>query len=370
MGNVTQTVDASGTLQPDKQFNLDFGSNGRVTSVNVAPGQQVKQGDVLASLDTQALQAQQTKANASLTAAQTKLSDDQSKSASQTTITSDQASIDSAAADLQSTQDSLNGAKIVSPIDGVVGAVNVTQGQVGTSGAGSSSQGGQSGGSSSGSSSGSQGSGGSQSSSGSQSQSSSSSASSTPSSAGHAIVVMSNGPYQVSTSVTDAQIAQIKLGQKVRVTPAGASAPVDGTVTQISPLATSSQNVATYPVIVSVDGTPQGLFAGASAQVSIVSNQAQGVVTVPTAAVHTNGSRSFVEILQNGRPVRQRVSTGIGDPIRTQITDGLGAGTPVVLADLGAAVPSSNEQNRGFGFAGGRGGSSGGGGSRGGGFGG
>ncbi|MHB8220341.1 MAG: hypothetical protein ACYDHU_08470, partial [Acidimicrobiales bacterium] len=52
LGNVSQAITVSGTLQPVSQFGVDFGSAGVVASVTVKPGQDVVAGQVLARLAT------------------------------------------------------------------------------------------------------------------------------------------------------------------------------------------------------------------------------------------------------------------------------------------------------------------------------
>src|SRR5205807_104167 len=98
------------------------------------------------------------------------------------------------------------------------------------------------------------------------------------------------------------------------------------------------------------------------------------VLTVPTSAVHTLGSRSVVNVLQGGKSIPHTVTTGATDAARTQITSGLTAGDQVVLANLSASLPSSNSTRPGgaggFGGGGFGGGGFGGGGFGGGGFGG
>ena len=63
LGRVTQatllqTVDSSGSVAPESEVSLSFGTSGTVNSVKVKPGDQVKQGDVLAELDTSDIQLQ------------------------------------------------------------------------------------------------------------------------------------------------------------------------------------------------------------------------------------------------------------------------------------------------------------------------
>ncbi|EQD50032.1 efflux transporter, RND family, MFP subunit, partial [mine drainage metagenome] len=107
------------------------------------------------------------------------------------------------------------------------------------------------------------------------------------------------------------------------------------------PVATVSSGVATYPVTVSITGTPSGLFTGATASVSIIVHVAANVLAVPTSAVHTVGSTSYVTMLVNGKQKRVLVVTGSADALRTQIVSGLKAGEKVVLTQLHVAVPSS-----------------------------
>jgi HlyD family secretion protein len=63
LGRVTETtllstVDSSGSVTPLSKVTLSFGTSGTVSKVNVRPGDRVKQGDVLAELDTSNLALQ------------------------------------------------------------------------------------------------------------------------------------------------------------------------------------------------------------------------------------------------------------------------------------------------------------------------
>jgi multidrug efflux pump subunit AcrA (membrane-fusion protein) len=92
--------------------------------------------------------------------------------------------------------------------------------------------------------------------------------------------------------------------------------------------------------------------------VSVVVGRASGVLTVPTSAV----SSGTVQVLAGGKVTPRPVTTGIVGSTRTEITDGLSLGDEVVVADLNAALPSSDSpQDRlrgpdnGFGGFGGNG---------------
>jgi multidrug efflux pump subunit AcrA (membrane-fusion protein) len=75
------------------------------------------------------------------------------------------------------------------------------------------------------------------------------------------------------------------------------------------------------------------------------------VVTVPTSAVTEVGAgRATVDVLDRGRPITTVVTVGIVGGSRTSIVSGLEAGQRVVLADLDAALPTTDSANqRGFG---------------------
>jgi multidrug efflux pump subunit AcrA (membrane-fusion protein) len=74
LGTVTQTVSLSGNLAPDGETDLDFGGAGKVTAVNVQPGQTVTAGEVVATQDPTTVNASLTQAEATLSSAEANLS--------------------------------------------------------------------------------------------------------------------------------------------------------------------------------------------------------------------------------------------------------------------------------------------------------
>ena len=70
---MTSTVSASGNVSPAQTENVSFATSGTVTAVDVALGQQVKAGQVLATIDPGPAQAALTAAQDNLTAAQDNL---------------------------------------------------------------------------------------------------------------------------------------------------------------------------------------------------------------------------------------------------------------------------------------------------------
>ncbi|MDE1975165.1 MAG: efflux RND transporter periplasmic adaptor subunit [Patescibacteria group bacterium] len=72
--DLTETVTANGTVKADQEVSLAFTEQGLVKTVNIRVGDQVKKGDILASLDNSSLEAQLAGAQADVLAAEAGLS--------------------------------------------------------------------------------------------------------------------------------------------------------------------------------------------------------------------------------------------------------------------------------------------------------
>ncbi len=312
-GTIKQTVAASGTLEPASQANLDFGVSGVVTAVDVKAGQVVSSGQVLATVGTTALQADVNSAQAQLESAQARLTSDEAASAETTQIDSDEASVTSAESALSTAQTNLTDASLRSTIAGTVASVSLTVGQqvTGTGSGGSGSNASSFGGSDT-------------------SAASTSAASSSTSSTAQ-VVIISTDSFIVNTTVDDTEIGQIAQGDQATITPTGATTLDFGTVASIGLIATESSDVATFPVVIDVTGDPTGLYAGATADISIIVKQLNNVVEVPTAAItySTSGQATVTEV-KNGKHVSEPVTVGQAASGETQITSGLASGDSVV----------------------------------------
>ena len=172
----------------------------------------------------------------------------------------------------------------------------------------------------------------------------------------YAIVVYTPGAYEMTGTVSDAQVNLVAAGQTVQVTPAGSTQALLGKITAISPAATISSGVATFGVTAQLTDTSNSIKPGISATASIVVKQVVHVLTVPTSAVHTTATGSTVQILVNGAPQSVAVQVGASDPIRTEILSGLQLNQVVVIAVVTRSVPSSGSAGTVLGGGGGRGG--------------
>jgi hypothetical protein len=145
-------------------------------------------------------------------------------------------------------------------------------------------------------------------------------------------VVIGTDSYIVNTTVDDTQIGQITDGDQVVITPTtGSSTAIYGTVGSISLIGSQSSNVTTFPVVVNVTGNPPGLYAGASADVSIIIRQLNNVTEVPTGAINynANGQATVTEVV-NGTDEVKNVTVGAAENGETQITSGISPGAKVL----------------------------------------
>jgi RND family efflux transporter MFP subunit len=305
-GTIQQTVSSSGTLQPASQATLNFAVSGTVTTIAVKAGQTVTAGQVLATIDTTALTENVNAAQAQLTAANDRLASDEASAASTSQIDSDEASITSAESSLSTAQTNLSDASLTSTIAGTVASVTLNVGQQVT-GSGTGNNG-----------------------------NTGASNSTTPE-----IEVIGTNSYVVNTTVDDTEIGQITDGDQVLITPTGASAPVYGTVGSISLIGTQSSNVTTFPVVINVTGSPSGLYAGASAAVSIIVKQLNNVTEVPTQAISydSSGQATVTEVV-NGAHVVKDVTVGAAENGETQITSGVSAGAKVLEREIKFNAPA------------------------------
>jgi HlyD family secretion protein len=216
-------------------------------------------------------------------------------------IAADTKAIDAARADLKVAEHDRTYARLTSPISGTVAAVNVHRGDLVA-------------------------------------------ASSTSATIG--IVGVGTPSVQVDIGIADIDL--VHAGEQAQVAVDGRSAPLDAKVSYVGPLnsADTSGSSSTYPVTITLTGRASRLFDGMGASVTIDVGKARGVLSVPISAVHTTGRLHTVRVYADGKATTKQVTLGLQGDERVQITSGLSAGDRVVLADVSAAVPSSDSSGK------------------------
>ena len=334
---VENTVTATGTIEPVETVEVGTQVSGKVEKIYVDFNDVVKKGDLLAELDKQTLNQSVSRAKASLTSAESQLNysrltyertkqlyeanaatlaayQDAQNSYTQAQMSKKnaQASYDQALVDLAY-------AEIYSPIDGIVLDRAVEVGQTVAA------------------------------------------SFSTPT-----LFTLANDltKMQVEADVDEADIGQVKVGQKVTFTvDAYMEDSFEGTVSQIRMKPTTTSNVVTYTVIIDAPNPEQKLFPGMTASVTIVTEEQTGLA-VPAEAFNftpdeqvlkamrkpekpesempdppqmqpgqmTASSPSMVWVKKGDNIMPRPVKTGMSDGAYRIIEQGVQAGDSVVLS--------------------------------------
>jgi HlyD family secretion protein len=271
-GNITQTVRATGTIQPIKLVQVGTQVNGPIRKLYVDFNSQVKAGDLVAQIDPTTYEARlaqdqanliQSQANveqtrAKLVQAEKELertqkltaremlsqSDLDSATATRDTLTAQmkvsEAAVAQAQAALRLSQANLGYTTIKSPVDGVVINRNVSEGQTVVA---------------------------------------------SMSAQVLFLIATDLRKIQVEASIPEADIGNVAMGQLVIFNVDAYEQSFTGTVTQIRMAASTVQNVVTYPVIIEADNPGNKLFPGMTADIVCEVARHDNVLKVPNAAL-------------------------------------------------------------------------------------
>jgi len=344
-GDLTVTVTATGTLQPVKQVDVGSEISGTIDSVDVDYNDHVKQGQVLATLNTDQLQArvnqakaalvlaqaQVTEAKATVTEARNKLrrakelaksgmNSQEDRDAAQATydravaaLESNRAQVVQAQASLKAEQTTLEKATILSPINGIVLVRGVEPGQT----VAASFQ--------------------------------------TP-----VLFTLAENLTQMElhVDVDEADVGQVKVGQDATFTvDAYPNKTFPAHITEVHFASQTVDGVVTYETVLRVDNTDLLLRPGMTATADIIVNKISNAILVPNAALRFSPPAAATQnrssggllsnllphpprretkqreetvttkhqkvwVLKNGQPTDIAVSAGATDGTMTQITSG------------------------------------------------
>jgi len=273
---VENTVTATGTIEPVETVEVGTQVSGKVEKIYVDFNDVVKKGQLMAELDKQTLNQSLSRAKASLTSAESqlnyaKLTYERTKQLyesnaatlaayqeAQNTYTQAQMSKRNAQASYDQARVDLAYAEIYSPIDGIVLDRAVEVGQTVAA------------------------------------------SFSTPT-----LFTLANDltKMQVEADVDEADIGQVKVGQRVSFTVDAYMDDVfEGTVNQIRMKPTTTSNVVTYTVIIEAPNPDQKLFPGMTASVTIVTEEETGLAVPAEAFNFTPDEQVLKAIRKSEKP--------------------------------------------------------------------
>lgn len=385
-GVVQQTVSGSGNLAPSSQLDLGFRTSGTVTHVYVHTGEQVAQGQLLATLDPESAEVTLEQAKAALLSDEAALAKEEetdgegSTSASggsnqnataaaesatgssgagatkgrsssgssgasaehatvsaatrEANLASARAAVRSARLTVHGDEQAVQDSKLYAPQSGTIVSLNGQVGEVvsasGTTKASSAA--------SSSSSSGASSSGAAAAAGRGASSSASSGSSGSGSSSSSAFAVLSNlSSMQLVVPLSESEVGHVRTGQIATVTvEALEGQKLAAHVSEVAILSTSNSGVVSYDVTFQLDQTLEGLKPGMSASAEVVVKQAEGL-NVPTSAI----SAGTVTVLRGGRHIVQRVVTGLAGNSSTIVLSGLNTGETVLLPSVSTSTGTS-----------------------------
>lgn len=164
---------------------------------------------------------------------------------------------------------------------------------------------------------------------------------------------------QIELPLAEIDVARLAVGQEAEfIIDALPGVTLRGRVSYISPVATITQGVVNYPVIVEIENPDPAVRPGMTAGVSIIVEQREEVLLIPNRAVRAAGGQRVVEVLYQGQVFEAPVTLGISNESSTEIVSGLREGDAVVLRSTTTtqAAPRGGERGGFFGGFGGGGG--------------
>ncbi|MEL0149659.1 MAG: efflux RND transporter periplasmic adaptor subunit [Pontimonas sp.] len=353
--DVDVTVAASGTVDPALELGLQFSgfATAELATLEVEVGDVVAEGDVLATLETEALEAAVASARSGVASARTaelqalqaletaeqavvaarlnyeNIFDDypstiagqpnrhialenaqaqQASAAAQLTAAQQQVAAagpakTSAAAQLESALANLENATLTAPAAGTIVAIASEVGEpIGTTSVGTSGTSGF-------------------------------------------IILAGLDEFVVRADFAEGDVVGIAPGQKVSLEfDALPDDPREGEVTQVAPFGVvdpSGASLTTYEVTISVPNAPDGLRAGMTAQASITTEEQLGVVAAPVTALVPTPDGFVVRVqAEDGTITNVPVEVGIRGGYWVEITSGLSEGDRVVTGSDGELPPT------------------------------
>jgi hypothetical protein len=159
--------------------------------------------------------------------------------------------------------------------------------------------------------------------------------------------------YQVTADVVETDVASVHQGQSAAISIPAIGTDLTGTVASIAPTAvssSSSNSVVSYAVTIDLAAPPATLRSGMTADVTVTTASATGVLAVPAAAIRgTNGSYTVL-VLVDGAPQARPVTVGLMTSALVEVKSGLSAGDVVVT---GTSSQQRSTTGTGFGPGGG-----------------
>lgn len=334
-GNIAQTVIATGTIRSNNRVEVGAQVSGRITKLNVVLGQEVKKGDLIATIDSMTQENDLEKAKSQLSSYEKQLeskkvnlevkkskynrasnlykvksiSQDDYETAKQeyadakSGVSELEELIKQAKIEVKIAETDLSYTVITSPIDGVVVSIPISEGQTVNS----------------------------------------------MQSAPTIVQVADLKKMLIKPEISEGDITKLKKGQEVEFTILSLPEKVyKAKIDSIDPATTtltddeyeesaSDTEAVYYYANVIVDNKDNNLRIGMTTTNTIKVAEAKDVITIPTTALYKKGDKYYVRTLGEKEVVEEKeVKIGINDDMNTEIKSGLKEGEKLILTEMKA----------------------------------
>ena len=139
---------------------------------------------------------------------------------------------------------------------------------------------------------------------------------------------------KVEVSLTDTQIQKVAIGQRVEITsdalPAGEK--IEGTVSQISGVATKNTNLDESDTKVTIKlNDVKSLRPGATINATIFYNESKNIIKIPYSAVMNENNKYYVFTVDKSNKItKKEIGIGTNDDSYYEITSGLSVGERII----------------------------------------
>lgn len=304
---INTSIMATGIIKPKVGAEVRVGSrvSGIVEKLYVKNGDEVKKGQLLARIDDAELSAQYRLEKANLLNVQTaakyaKIEMDRMKALAAKDFSSAQtldnaikdyemafARVESSKASVDYASTQVGFTKIFAPISGVIGSVSTQEGET------------------------------------------ASAAFAAPT----FVTIIDLHRIEVWTYVDETDIGKVEAGQKATFTvDTYTGERFEGTVSAIYPKAEIRDNVVNYIAIVEINNTKGKILRPEmTASVSIQTTASNKVLSVPNKAIKRKNAESVVYMLDKGKPVMQKIKTGVKGAQLTEVLEGLKENDRIII---------------------------------------
>lgn len=138
-------------------------------------------------------------------------------------------------------------------------------------------------------------------------------------------VISGEGSKSITFSVPEKIVGQLHVGDGITVDKDGSE--YQGTINEVSSMVDDSTGL--FKIKASVDNG-DALPTGSAVKLSVVSDRAENVLTVPVDAVYYSGGDAYVYTSEEGTVHRVPVEVGIYDAKKAEIRSGLNASDEVI----------------------------------------